>query len=120
MTQIFLSIILGIIAGSVSGIFGIGGGIIIVPALVLLFGFTQQQAQGTTMALLIPPIGILAAYVYYKNGLVDIKVATFVCLGFILGSYLGSKVAVNVPNEILQKMFGTLLIAVGIYMIIKK
>ena len=78
-------ILLGLVAGVLSGLIGIGGGIIIVPALVLLFGMTQHNAQGTTLALLIPPIGILAAWTYYKAGYVDIRVAALVAFGFFAG-----------------------------------
>lgn len=120
MLQIILFILLGLFAGTISGVVGIGGGVIIVPALLFLFGFTQQQAQGTTLALLIPPIGFLAAYTYFKNGLVDIKAAVFICAGFFIGGFIGSKIAVNLSNEILHKIFGGIIIIIGIYMLLKK
>lgn len=94
---------LGLIAGTFSGIVGLGGGVIIVPALVFLFGLSQQQAQGTTLALMVPPIGILAAYAYYQQGYVDIKIAALVCLGFIFGGWLGAKFAVGLSQNVLQK-----------------
>jgi hypothetical protein len=120
MLNIFLYLLLGLFAGIFSGIVGLGGGVIIVPALVFLFGFTQQQAQGTTLALLVPPIGFLAAYTYYKNGFVNFQVAAFVCIGFFIGGLLGSKVAVHLPNVILQKIFGGAMLLIGVYMIFKK
>ena len=120
MVNIILFILLGLFAGTISGVIGIGGGVVIVPALVLLFGFSQQMAQGTTLALLVPPIGFLAAYTYFKAGYVDIKVSAFVCIGFFVGGLLGSKVAVNVPETILKKIFGVTMILIGIYMIFKK
>ncbi len=120
MIQVILFAILGLVAGTISGVVGIGGGVIIVPALLFLFGFTQQQAQGTTLALLIPPIGFLAAYTYYKAGFVDFKAAIFICLGFFIGGLIGSKIAVNLSNEVLQKIFGTLMIVIGLYMFTKK
>ncbi len=120
MLNIFLYIILGLFAGTFSGLIGIGGGIIIIPVLIFFFGFTQHQAQGTTLALLIPPIGLLAAYTYFKNGYVNFKVAIFVCIGFFIGGLIGSKIAVNLSNEILQKIFGGALLIIGIYMILKK
>ncbi|MGE5681257.1 MAG: TSUP family transporter, partial [Bacillota bacterium] len=86
MSDIILYIILGLAAGVLSGLVGVGGGILIVPSLVLLFGMTQHQAQGTSLAVLIPPVGILAAMTYYKQGFIDLKVAGLICLGFILGA----------------------------------
>lgn len=109
-------LILGIVAGYFSGLVGIGGGVIIVPALVLLFGFTQYSAQGTTLALLIPPIGILAVWKYYQQGAVDVKTAAVICLGFILGGYLGSATAINIPQDTLRKIFAALLVVLGIKM----
>ena len=111
-------ILLGIAAGYFSGLVGIGGGIIIVPALVLLFGFTQYAAQGTTLALLVPPIGILAVWKYYQSGYVNVKTAAIICVGFVIGSYLGSITAVSIPQETLRKIFAILLVALGIRMFI--
>lgn len=120
MTNTVLFILLGIIAGIISGIAGIGGGIIIIPALIFLFGFTQHQAQGTTLALMVPPIGILAAYTYYKKGFVDLKAAIFICIGFFIGGLLGSKIAVNISSNLLQKIFASLMIIIGVYMLFFK
>ena len=112
-----LYIALGIIAGGLSGLLGIGGGVIIVPALVLLFRFSQHMAQGTTLALLIPPIGLLAAWTYYKQGYVDLKVAGLICLGFIVGALLGAKTATSLPDTVLGKVFGVGLLLIGLKMI---
>ena len=120
MINIVLYISLGLLAGIISGLLGIGGGIIIVPALIFLFGLSQQQAQGTTLALMIPPIGILAAWVYYQHGYVDLKIAAFVCLGFFIGGFFGAKLATALPTEILQKVFGVALLLTALYMIIRK
>jgi len=120
MSQILLFLLLGLLAGIFSGIIGLGGGVIIVPALIFLFGYSQQHAQGTTLALLVPPIGILAAYTYYKNGFVDIKTASIMCAGFFIGGLIGSKIAVNISNEILQKIFGAVILIIGIYMLFFK
>jgi uncharacterized protein len=109
--------LLGIVAGILSGLIGIGGGIIIVPALVFLFGMTQHNAQGTTLALLIPPIGILAALTYYKAGYVDVKVAGLVAVGFIAGSFFGAKISTNVPDVVLERIFGIAMILIGIKMV---
>ena len=82
MVQAILYLILGLAAGTLSGLIGIGGGVIIVPALVFLFGLPQHQAQGTTLALLVPPIGILAAWTYYKQGFVDLRLLRWFVWGF--------------------------------------
>lgn len=107
---------IGLAAGYFSGLVGIGGGIIIVPALVLLFGFSQHLAQGTTLGILIPPIGILAAINYYQRGFVDIKTAAIICIGFVLGGYLGSKTAISISQENLRKIFAVVMILIGVRM----
>jgi uncharacterized membrane protein YfcA len=113
-------VMLGLVAGALSGLVGIGGGVLIVPALVFLFGFSQHQAQGTTLALLVPPIGLLAAWSYYQRGFVDIKVAAIIASGFILGSLLGARFATSVSNENLEKIFGVAMVLIGIKMILGK
>ena len=120
MGNIISYLFLGLAAGILSGLVGIGGGILIVPALVFLFGFSQQQAQGTTLALLVLPIGILAAWTYYKHGFVDVKVAAIIAAGFIFGSLLGARYATGISNEILGKVFGAFLVLVGLKMIFGK
>jgi len=120
MVQILLFLLLGLVAGVLSGLVGIGGGTIIIPALVFLFGFTQHKAQGTTLALLVPPIGILAAWTYYKQGFVDLKAAMFIVLGFFLGGLLGARVAVGVPDTVLRKVFGVYLLVVAVQMFFGK
>ncbi len=112
--------LLGMIAGYFSGLVGIGGGVIIVPALVLLFGFSQHSAQGTTLALLVPPIGILGALTYYQKGYVDVKSAAFICVGFVVGGYLGGKLAVALPDYILKRVFAVILIGLGVRMLLVK
>ncbi|MEH1804376.1 sulfite exporter TauE/SafE family protein [Nostoc sp.] len=114
MDNILLCLILGLLAGIVSGITGIGGGIIILPALIFLFGLSQHQAQGTTLALLVPPIDILAAWTYYKQGYVDFKIAGLLCLGFVLGGWLGAKIGTGLSNVILARIFGVLLLVSAI------
>jgi uncharacterized membrane protein YfcA len=113
-------ILLGLGSGILSGIIGLGGGVFIVPALVFLFGFSQLQAQGTTLALLVPPIGIFAAWTYYQKGFVDIKVAAFIAVGFILGSLLGARFAVGISNNVLEKIFGVTIILIGLKMVLGK
>jgi len=106
-------IFLGLAAGTFSGLIGLGGGVILVPALIFLFGFSQKQAQGTTLALMIPPIGILGALEYYKNGYVDFKVAGLICLGFLFGSLLGAQWAVALPTAAIKKVFAVSIILIG-------
>lgn len=120
MMQIILALILGIVAGTLGGFLGIGGGIILVPALVFIFKMSQHQAQGTTLALMVPPIGLLAAWTYYKHGFVDIKIAGIICIGFFVGGLIGAKYAAGIPCHILSKIFGFVLIIVGIRMVFFK
>lgn len=113
-----LFIILGLAAGAASGIVGIGGGVIIVPALIFLFGFSQKLAQGTTLALLVPPIGILAAWSYYKQGNVNISAASFIVVGFVIGSFLGARYISHLSNATATRIFALFLIAIAIRMLI--
>lgn len=111
---------LGLFAGAFSSLVGIGGGVVIVPALVFLFGMPQHMAQGTSIALLLPPIGAFAAYTYWQKGFVDFRVAAIICLGFLVGSYIGAKFAVEVPKQTLQRIFGVFLLFVAGKMILAK
>jgi uncharacterized protein len=120
MTNIVLYLILGVLAGMLSGLVGIGGATIIIPALIFMFGLSQHMAQGTTLALMVPPIGILAAWTYYQKGFVDFKIAGFICLGFLLGGLLGAKIAIGLPAPLLKKMFGIFLLMVSLKMIFFK
>jgi uncharacterized membrane protein YfcA len=99
---------------------GIGGAIIMVPALVFILGLTQQNAQGTSIAVMLPPIGIIAALNYYKQGQVNLKFALILAVFFIAGSYFGSKFALSVPENMLKKIFGVLLLAVALKMLLSK
>jgi len=118
--KIFFYLLLGLVAGTFSGLIGIGGAIIIIPVLVLLFGLSQHMAQGTTLALMVPPIGLLAAWTYYKAGSVDIKIAGLICLGFFLGGLIGARYATQIPDDILRKIFGVVLLVAAIRMILGK
>jgi len=111
---------IGIVTGAMAGMLGIGGAIIMIPALVYFLGFGQQMAQGTSLAVMLPPIGILAAYNYYKAGQVNIKYALILAAFFLIGSYFGSKWALNVPQATLKKIFGVLLLLVAAKMLIGK
>jgi uncharacterized membrane protein YfcA len=111
---------LGLVVGITSGFIGIGGGVIIIPLLVFLFGFTQQQAQGTTLALMVPPIGLLAAWIYYKQGYVNVAAAAYICIGFFVGGLIGARFATSLPNVMLQKIFGCVLLLISLKMIFGK
>lgn len=111
---------IGILTGIMAGMLGIGGAIIMIPALVYFLGFSQQTAQGTSLAVMLPPIGIIAAYNYYKAGHVNIKFALILACAFLIGSYFGSKLALNLPQSALKKIFGVLLILVAAKMLFTK
>jgi hypothetical protein len=120
-TSVLLILIaIGIISGIMAGMLGIGGAIIMVPALVFVMGLNQHTAQGTSLAVMLPPIGIIAAFNYYKAGQVNIKFALILAAAFLIGSYFGSKFALNLPQPVLKKIFGILLILVAAKMLFSK
>jgi|SRR5215203_3392354 len=106
---ILLLVVIGLVAGILSGLVGVGGGIIVVPALVFFLGFTQQQAQGTSLGLLLLPVGILAVLNYYKQGHIDIRVIGIMAIAFVVGGWLGSKWALSLPEEVVKKIFAIIL-----------
>ncbi len=111
-------ITVGLVAGILGGMLGIGGGVIIVPALLFLFGLTQHEAQGTTLALMVPPIGLLAAWTYWKQGCVKVEMAAFICLGFFFGGLLGAKLATQISGQNLCKLFGVFLLVISLRMVL--
>lgn len=113
-------LLIGLIAGFISGLIGIGGAIIMIPALLYFLGMNQYEAQGTSLAVMLPPIGILAAYNYYKAGQLNIKFALIIALAFIIGGYLGSKVALNIPIGYIRRFFGIALLLISIHIIFSK
>jgi uncharacterized membrane protein YfcA len=120
MEIIIAYLVLGLFAGTLSGLVGIGGGVIIVPVLIFLFKFSQHSAQGTTLALMVPPVGILAAIIYYRHGYVDLKAAGIICLGFVLGGLIGSRLATSLPSMVLEKIFGVGLLLIALKMLLGK
>ncbi len=118
--EIVILICIGLFAGIVGGTMGVGGGIVIVPALIFIFGLSQHQAQGTSLAVLLFPIGILAVIKYAKNDYVNFKFAIILIIAFVLGSYLGSVIAINLSEKILQKIFGIFMLVVSLKMIFWK
>lgn len=113
-------IIIGLLAGMLSGLVGVGGGIIMVPLLVLLVGFEQHEAQGTSLAVLLAPVTIIAVFNYYKQGYINWKYAIVIGVFFIVGSYFGSKLAINLDQKMLKKIFGIVLIIMAGKMLLEK
>lgn len=117
-TQTLIVLLLvGLAAGTLSSMVGIGGGIIIVPALVYFLAFSQKMAQGTSLAILLLPIGLLGVIQFYKQGYVDIKVALIISIAFFFGSYFGSKIALNMSQDTLKKTFAVILIIIACKML---
>ncbi len=114
---IIILLAIGLVSGILGGMVGIGGGIIIVPALIYLLGFTQYQAQGTSLALLMLPVGVLGVIQYYKQGHIDFSVVFILAAAFVVGSFFGSKLAMSIPQETVKKIFACLLLFVGIKML---
>jgi uncharacterized protein len=114
---ILIVIMVGVAAGILGGLVGVGGGIIIVPALVYFIGFSQKTAQGTSLGLIMLPVGILGVLQYYKQGHVDFKVVGILAIGFLIGSFFGSKFALSLPQETIKKIFAVLMILIAIKML---
>ncbi|MHC1708723.1 MAG: TSUP family transporter [Bacteroidales bacterium] len=119
-TTIIILIIIGLAAGFFGGMVGLGGGVIMIPAMVYFLGMTQQAAQGTSLAVMLPPVGILAVMNYYKAGQMDIKYGLIIAATFVIGGYFGSKLALGIPVATMKKIFGFALLIIAIQMIIKK
>lgn len=109
---------IGAFTGAVSGMFGIGGGVFVIPAMVYLFGFSQKTATGTSLGMLLPPIGILAFLQFYKAGHVSVPAAILLVLGFLAGSYLSAGYAVSLPEILLKRLFGGVLVVMGVIYIL--
>lgn len=120
LVTLFFLVLIGVIAGLLSGFVGVGGGLIIIPLLIVFFGFEQHQAQGTSLAVMLPPIGILAAINYHKSGFVEWKYALIISLAFIVGGYFSSKWAVNLDPKTLKKVFGFVMLIGGLKLIFSK
>lgn len=110
-------ILIGLAAGTLSGLVGVGGGIIIVPALVFFLGFTQHQAQGSSLGLLMLPVGILAVLNYYNKGHIDFKIVLIMAAAFVAGGFLGSKLALALPQDTLKKIFAIILLYTAVRML---
>jgi len=113
-------IIIGLLAGILSGLVGVGGGIIMIPLLIILLGLTQHQAQGTALFAMLPPIGILAAMNYYKQGYVKWEYALVIALTFVVGGYFGSKLSLSLPPQTVRRVFGVIMLIGGFKLIFSK
>ena len=120
MNTIIMLLLIGAFAGFLSGLIGVGGGIVIVPFLVYALSMNQKMAQGTTLFMFMLPIGILGVYNYYKEGMVDFKSALIISITFIVGSYLGSKTALAIDTKLVKQIFGAMIILIGIKMLLNK
>ncbi|MBL4707717.1 MAG: sulfite exporter TauE/SafE family protein [Flavobacteriales bacterium] len=118
VTTLLILLGIGLLAGILSGMIGVGGGIIIVPALVYLLGLTQHSAQGTSLALMLPPIGVLAVMNYYKAGELNVKYAAIIAVAFIIGGYFGSKLSLTfISEELMKKVFGIIMLGVSVKLV---
>ena len=117
INTIIMLIIIGFFTGVLGGMVGVGGGIILVPALVFIMGFPQMDAQGTSLALIMFPVGILAVIQYYKQGHVDFNIVFLLAIGFIIGSLLGSKISLAIPEQTVKKMFAVLMLIIACKML---
>ena len=120
MSTILILLGIGLLAGVLSGMVGVGGGIIIVPALVYFLSMSQHQAQGTSLAVLLLPAGIFAVYNYYKVGYVDVRSTLIIAAAFLIGGFIGSTIAISVDQNMLKKIFGVVLLVVAFKMILGK
>ncbi|MEC4747138.1 sulfite exporter TauE/SafE family protein [Methylomicrobium sp. Wu6] len=112
-----IHVIIGVIAGIAAGLFGVGGGIVIVPALIYWAGFSQHMATGTSLAVLLPPIGLAAAFEYYRHGNVDIRAAVILAATMFIGSWFGAYFANQMSGQMLRLIFGLFVCGLGVYLV---
>jgi uncharacterized protein len=110
-------VLLGLACGALAGLIGIAGGVFLVPALVYLLGYSQRMAQGTTLAVLLPPVGLGAAYLYYRHGDVNVRAAIYIAIGFVIGGFFGAGESTHLSNAVLTKIFGLFTLAVALKML---
>jgi uncharacterized membrane protein YfcA len=114
------SILIGLLAGIASGFFGIGGGLVMIPAMIYFFNLTQHQAQGTSLAVLTAPVVILGAIKYYREGNVHVEMAIFIAMGLFVGAYIGATLVHYVSDPTLKRLFGIVLLIASIKLILGK
>lgn len=120
LPEVITLLLIGLVAGFTGAAFGLGGGIIIVPALVIFMGFTQHQAQGTSLGVLVFPVALLGAYNYYKSGFINVKFIFILAIAFVIGSYLGSLFSISLPEKLLKKLFGIFILLISLKIIFEK
>ena len=120
MSVFLILILIGLLAGFLSGMMGVGGGVVMVPLMVFLLGFSQHEAQGTSLGVLAIPVTFFAAYNYYKDGSLNWKFALIMAVSFIVGGYLGSKLAISIDEKLLKKIFCVLMLAISVKLIFSK
>ncbi|MFC2176057.1 sulfite exporter TauE/SafE family protein [Bacteroidota bacterium] len=120
VTTIMILLTIGICAGFLSGFVGVGGGILIVPALVFFLGYTQHMAQGTSLVLMLPPIGLLGVYNYYKSGNTNFWAAGVIAIAFIAGAYFGSKFSISLDQRVVKRVFGAIMLLASIKLLVSK
>jgi uncharacterized membrane protein YfcA len=114
---LLLYVAIGLVSGALMAVIGTGAGLVIIPALILFAHFTAKTAIGTSITLLLPPVGIFAAYAYWKHGAVDIKAGIFIIIGFLIGSFFMARYAAGLPSDTLTRVFGVAAIAIGVKML---
>ena len=119
-SSFIILMLIGLAAGMLGGVAGVGGGVIVIPALIYILGLSQFQAQGTSVAMMIPPIGFLAAYNYYKGGYINWRYALVLAIFFFIGGWIGSKLVLQVPQDMVRKGFAVLLLITAIQMFFSK
>jgi hypothetical protein len=117
LTTVLILLLIGLAAGFLSGLIGIGGGVLIVPALVVFAGFSQKLAQGTSLGILLLPVGILAVMQYYKQGYLNVNYVAIISIAFILGGFLGSKLAISLSDDKMKKIFAIILMVIAVKML---
>lgn len=119
MSEVVTVVTIGLAAGILGGFFGVGGGVLIVPALVLLLKMPQHQAVGTSLGALLPPVGLLGAYEYYRHGELDIAYAIYLAIGILIGAYLGAIVATQLSGLLLRRAFAIFLMLIAIRLLMR-
>ena len=117
INTIIILIIIGFATGVLGGMVGVGGGVILVPALVFILGFSQLDAQGTSLALIMFPVGLLAVIQYYKQGHVDFNIVFLLAIGFVIGSFFGSKISLSIPQQTVKRIFAVLMLVIAVKML---
>ena len=120
VTTCIILIVIGLLAGILSGLVGVGGGLLMIPLLIIFLGLTQHEAQGTALFAMLPPIGILAAMNYYKAGFVKWEYAAVIALTFVVGGYFGSKLSISLPEQTVRRVFGVIMLIGAIKLIFSK